>query len=58
MDLILGAALDGVGLIYSPREYVARYVADGRLVSVLEDWAPLAGSWFLYYPSRRQTPAA
>jgi DNA-binding transcriptional LysR family regulator len=58
MGLILAAALAGVGVIYGPREYVTRYLADGRLVPLLEEWTPLAGSWFLYYSSRRQTPAA
>jgi DNA-binding transcriptional LysR family regulator len=58
IDLIRVAALEGVGIIYGPSEYVARDLAEGRLVPILEDWTPLAGSWFLYYPSRRQTPAA
>ena len=33
-------------------------VAAGRLVRVLEDWCPPLAGWFLYHPSRRQTPPA
>jgi len=58
LDLMIAAAVGGVGLLRLPRDYVQPYIDDGRLVPVLEDWTPLAGSWFLYYPSRRQTPAA
>lgn len=58
IDLLVAATLDGTGVFYCPSEYVAPHLATGRLVTVLEDWTPLAGSWFLYYPSRRQTPAA
>ena len=30
----------------------------GALVRVLEDWCPPFPGFFLYYPSRRQQPAA
>ena len=30
----------------------------GRLVRVLEDWCPYYPGFFIYYPSRRQVPAA
>jgi len=33
-------------------------VAEGRLVPLLEDWVPRRGGFVLYYPSRRQNPAA
>lgn len=51
-------ALQGIGLAYLPRDYVAPFIAAGELISVLEDWCnPFAG-YHLYYPSRRQhTPA-
>jgi len=52
------AAVDGIGLTYSEVEYVAPLVAAGRLVPVLEDWLPPFPGFFLYYPSRRQMPAA
>lgn len=58
VDLLISAALDGVGLLYLPRDFVLPYIRSGRLVSLLDHWLPPAGSFFLYYPSRRQTPAA
>jgi len=58
MALRLEAALAGLGLSYMPEDMVQPYIADGRLVRVLEDWcAPFAG-YHLYYPSRRQLAPA
>ncbi|WP_226477267.1 LysR family transcriptional regulator [Pseudomonas sp. MWU16-30323] len=55
---LLKAAVDGFGLSYVPADLVAPYLADGRLVQVLDDWcAPFAG-FHLYYPSRRQASPA
>lgn len=52
------AAREGIGLWLTFREYVSDAIAEGALVSVLEDWcAPFPGP-FLYYPSRRQPPPA
>jgi DNA-binding transcriptional LysR family regulator len=57
-DLMIRAAVDGVGLTFSFEEYVAPQLASGALVRVLDDWClPFAG-YFLYYPSRRQQTAA
>jgi DNA-binding transcriptional LysR family regulator len=58
-ELLVSAALEGIGVIYIFEEYVAPMIADGRLVSLLENSArPSANGFFLYYPSRRQNPAA
>jgi DNA-binding transcriptional LysR family regulator len=57
-DLMIRAAIDGVGLTFSFEEYVAPQIASGALVRVLEDWCPPFPGYFLYYPSRRQQPAA
>jgi DNA-binding transcriptional LysR family regulator len=58
IDLILEAALDGFGLAFLSRDRVEEHVAQGRLVSVLDDWCPRFPGYHLYYPSRRQpTPA-
>lgn len=55
---LLKAAVDGFGLSYIPQDLVAPYLADGRLIAVLDDWcAPFAG-FHLYYPSRRQASPA
>jgi len=39
-------------------EHAAPYLANGQLVRVLEDWCEPFAGYFLYYPSRRQQPAA
>jgi DNA-binding transcriptional LysR family regulator len=57
-ELLLRAALDGVGLAFTLEERVKPYLASGALVRVLEDWSPPFSGYFLYYPSRRQQPAA
>jgi DNA-binding transcriptional LysR family regulator len=56
--MIVQACLDGFGLASMPEDIVEEWVAEGRLVRVLEEWcAPFAG-YHLYYPSRRHpTPA-
>ncbi|MBR1251602.1 LysR family transcriptional regulator [Bradyrhizobium sp. AUGA SZCCT0169] len=56
--LRLNAVLGGHGLAYLPEDQVQPYLADGRLVRVLDDWcAPFPG-YHLYYPSRRQQSPA
>jgi DNA-binding transcriptional LysR family regulator len=58
LGMRLQSALDGLGLGYMPEDQTAPYLADGRLVRVLEDWCPYFPGYHLYYPSRRQpTPA-
>ena len=54
IDLILKAALDGFGLAFLSRDKVEEHVAQGRLVSVLDDWCPRFPGYNLYYPRRRQ----
>jgi DNA-binding transcriptional LysR family regulator len=56
--ILLQAAVDGAGLTQVPLEYAAPDLAAGRLVTVLDDWAPPpVDGFFLYYPSRRQIRA-
>jgi DNA-binding transcriptional LysR family regulator len=57
-DLSVRATVDGVGIARLPISSVETHIAQGRLVPLLEDWAPPSVGFFLYYPSRRQTPAA
>ena len=52
------AALNGVGLVFTVEQFAAPHVASGALVRVLEDWCQPFPGFFLYYPSRRQQPAA
>jgi DNA-binding transcriptional LysR family regulator len=51
---MLGAAMRGVGLAQVPEPIAAKALAQGKLVQVLEPYAPMAPGMFLYYPSRRQ----
>ena len=54
VEILVRAALDGVGLAFVSDEYVAPHLASGALVRVLEDWCQPFPGFFLYYPSRRQ----
>jgi DNA-binding transcriptional LysR family regulator len=58
LDLVIRAALDDVGLAYMAEENAAPHLASGALVPMLEDWCQPFPGFFLYYPSRRQQPAA
>jgi DNA-binding transcriptional LysR family regulator len=51
---MLGAAVDGLGLAQVPGPIAAGAVDVGKLVSVLEPFAPKAPGVFLYYPGSRQ----
>lgn len=57
-EMVIRAALDGVGLGFTLEEHAAPHVASGALVRVLEEWCPPFAGYFLYYPSRRQQPPA
>lgn len=57
-DLIREAALSGQGLAYVYENEVAADLKTGRLVRVLEKWCPTFPGYYLYHPSRRQSPPA
>ncbi|MFT0858775.1 LysR family transcriptional regulator [Ancylobacter sp. G4_0304] len=50
------AALDGLGIAYMISGYIERFVEDGRLVRLLEEWSPPMNGFTLYYPDRRRVP--
>ena len=56
-NLRIAAALEGEGLTWTSEWPVAQHVANGRLVRVLEDWAPSYPGLCLYYPGHRLVPA-
>jgi DNA-binding transcriptional LysR family regulator len=58
VEIMIGAAVDGIGLAFALEEHVTTHLDSGALVRVLEDWCPPFAGYFLYYPSRRQQPAA
>jgi len=51
---MLGAALEGLGLAQVPGPIAAAAVKSGKLVQVLEPFAPMAPGVFLYYPGNRK----
>src|SRR5207248_264528 len=58
VEIMVRAALDGVGLAFMSEDRAAPHLASGELVRVLEDWCPPFPGFFLYYPRQRQLPAA
>jgi DNA-binding transcriptional LysR family regulator len=58
VELMIGAAIDGVGLAFVSEADATPHLECGALVRVLEDWCQPFPGFFLYYPSRRQQPAA
>jgi DNA-binding transcriptional LysR family regulator len=57
-ELQVAAAVAGLGFLATFEGYTRRAVAEGKLVSLLEDWLPPFSGPLLYYPSRRQPPPA
>lgn len=53
-DMVLDAALQGVGLAMHMDFAVRRHVESGALIRVLEDWCPPFDGFNLYLPSRDQ----
>jgi len=56
--LLIDAALHGAGLAIVMEDMAAPFIADGRLVQVLEDWSPPLSGYHLYYPNRRHPSPA
>jgi len=52
------AVLDAVGIGFFMESDVQEDIAAGRLVRLLEEWTPPLAPLCLYYPSRRNPPAA
>jgi DNA-binding transcriptional LysR family regulator len=58
VETVIRASMDGVGLAFVSDERVEAQIESGELIRVLEDWCQPFPGFFLYYPSRRQQPAA
>ncbi|MBX4858835.1 LysR family transcriptional regulator [Rhizobium sophorae] len=56
-ELMMQAALGGVGLAYIWEPRVEKAVAGGELIQVLDDWCQPEEPLYLYYPSRRHMSA-
>jgi DNA-binding transcriptional LysR family regulator len=55
VSLARRVAVEGLALIQTPLLFIASDLSEGKLTTVLEQWAPTpVTGFFLYYPSRRQ----
>jgi DNA-binding transcriptional LysR family regulator len=57
-EMIVQAAVNGLGFAYTTLQYARPYLDSGGLVRVLQEWLPPVDGFFLYYPSRKNVPAA
>lgn len=56
--LMMEAALSGVGVVRVIDWFAIKYIAEGKLVQVLENWAPPSmGPLYFYYPGHRHATA-
>jgi DNA-binding transcriptional LysR family regulator len=55
---VVDAAVAGFGLAFAPDDLTTPHIKAGRLVKVLDDWAPVWPGLHAYYPSRKQTSRA
>lgn len=58
INLMIEAALAGIGIGWVPLEQVEEHLLAGRLVQVLAQWSPVYGGLCLYYPANRHPPIA
>ncbi|WP_144148578.1 LysR family transcriptional regulator [Paraburkholderia sp. BCC1884] len=57
IDLAVGAAVSGVGVIHLFEEMLRPHLASGALEPILEPWWQRFSGPFLYYPGHRHVPA-
>jgi DNA-binding transcriptional LysR family regulator len=57
-NLAIRAAVDGLGIAFTPEALAEPFLRSGQLVRVLEDWSPSFEGIFVYYPGHRQVPAS
>lgn len=57
IELMIDAAVDGLGLVYLFEDWLRPYIDRGLLEPVLEPWWPQFSGPYLYYPGRRLVPA-
>jgi DNA-binding transcriptional LysR family regulator len=52
--LAIGAAADGLGMVYSPEEAISDKLKSGQLEIVLSQFSAISSGVYLYYPQRSQ----
>jgi DNA-binding transcriptional LysR family regulator len=58
LEMMIQAALDGVGLAFTFEDDVAALIDKGQLIRALDAWCPTFPGFFLYFPSRKNQPAS
>lgn len=58
INMMIEAALAGVGIAWTPLTQVEEHLKAGRLVHLLPDWGPVYPGVCLYYPANRHPPLA
>jgi len=56
--LVIETALQGAGIGMSVEHTLKPMLESGALIQVMREWCPVFPGYFLYYPSRRNQPAA
>jgi DNA-binding transcriptional LysR family regulator len=57
-ELLVRAAIEGAGIVYTVESYIADALASGQLIRILEAWCPPFPGLYLYWSSRRHVPPA
>ena len=58
INVMIDAALAGIGIAWVPVYQIAEHLASGRLIDLLPKWSPSFPGLCLYYPATRHPPAA
>jgi DNA-binding transcriptional LysR family regulator len=58
LNLMIEAALNGIGIAWVPDYVAVEHILSGRLVPLLADWSPSFPGLCLYYPANRHPPTA
>ncbi|TCK36798.1 DNA-binding transcriptional LysR family regulator [Paraburkholderia sp. BL8N3] len=58
LNLMVEAALAGIGVAWVPDYLVTEHLTAGRLVQLLPEWSPSFPGLCLYYPANRHPPTA
>lgn len=56
-ELMIEAALQGLGITFVPQRLALPHIEKGRLAVLLDEWCPAYPGLFLYYPGHRHVPA-
>lgn len=58
LNLMIEAALAGIGIAWVPEDLATEHLEAKRLVQLLPEWSPTFPGLCLYYPANRHPPAA